>query len=161
METINAFFELFIDVWDQGIFGINASEITIGFIIFLFFYLLRSFFARFVIARLHKIVKKTSISTDDMIVNVIEGPLKFLPVVIGFFIATTYININPDIKEFIENINRTLITIFIFWLLHQLIVPFSFLIKNFEEKLTTALVDWTLKGLKVIIIIDNRHNGSS
>jgi MscS family membrane protein len=102
---------------------------------------------------LHKIVKKTSIKIDDVIVNVIEGPLKFLPVVIGFFIATTYIQINPELIGFIENVNRTLITIFIFWLLHQLIVPFSFLIKNFEAKLTTALVDWTLKGLKNIVII--------
>ena len=153
MESFKSFFELFTDVWNQGIFGLNASEIIIGFIIFLFFYVLRSFFARFIIARLRKVVKKTSIRTDDLIVDVIEGPLKFLPVVIGFFIATTYINISTELKGFIENINRTLITIFIFWLLHQLIVPFSFLIKNFEEKLTTALVDWTLKGLKVIIII--------
>ena len=97
MESINSFFELFIDVWNKGIFGLNASEIIIGFIIFLVFYVLRSFFARFVIRRLHKIVKKTSIKTDDVIVNVIEGPLKFLPIVIGFFIATTYIQINPEL----------------------------------------------------------------
>ena len=99
MESINSFFELFIDVWNKGIFGLNASEIIIGFIIFLVFYVLRSFFARFVIRRLHKIVKKTSIKTDDVIVNVIEGPLKFLPVVIGFFIATTCFpppGINPS-----------------------------------------------------------------
>ena len=153
MESINSFFELFVDVWNKGIFGLNASDIIIGFIIFLFFYVLRSFFARFVIGRLHKIVEKTSIGTDDLIVKVIEGPLKFLPVVIGFFIATTYIDISAELTGFIENVNRTLITIFIFWLLHQLIVPFSFLIKNFEEKLTTALVDWTLKGLKIIVII--------
>ena len=153
MESINSFFELFIDVWNKGIFGLNASEIIIGFIIFLVFYVLRSFFARFVMSRLHKIVKKTSIKTDDVIVNVIEGPLKFLPVVIGFFIATTYVQINTELIGFIENVNRTLITIFIFWLLHQLIIPFSFLIKNFEAKLTTALVDWTLKGLKIIVII--------
>ena len=153
MESINSFFELFLDVWNKGIFGLNASEIIIGFIIFIVFYVLRSFFARFIISRLNKIVKKTSIKTDDVIVNVIEGPLKFLPVVIGFFIATTYVQINPELIGFIENVNRTLITIFIFWLLHQLIVPFSFLIRNFEAKLTTALVDWTLKGLKIIVII--------
>jgi hypothetical protein len=37
MESINSFFELFSDVWNQGIFGLNASEILIGLIIFLFF----------------------------------------------------------------------------------------------------------------------------
>jgi len=153
MNSINDFTNLFIDVWSSGIFGINVSEIIIGFIIFLLFYILRSFFARFLIGRIYKIVKKTKTEIDDVVIKVIEGPLKFLPVVVGFFIATSYIDFNNDLIGFIEKANRTLITIFIFWLLHQLIVPFSFLIKNFEEKLTTALVDWTLKGLKVIVII--------
>ena len=153
MSSIKSFFDLFSDVWNQGIYGINASEIIIALLIFLIFYVLRSFFAKFVIKRLNKIVKKTSIKTDDMIINVIEGPLKFLPVVVGFFIATSFIEISSNLINFIENVNRTLITIFIFWLLHQLIVPFSFIIKSFEEKLTTALVDWTLKGLKIIVII--------
>ena len=153
MNSINDFTNLFVDVWSSGIFGINVSEIIIGFIIFLLFYILRSFFARFLIGRIYKIVRKTKTEVDDVVVKVIEGPLKFLPVVVGFFIATSYIDFNSDLIGFIEKANRTLITVFIFWLLHQLIVPFSFLIKNFEEKLTTALVDWTLKGLKVIVII--------
>ncbi|PPR45466.1 MAG: Low conductance mechanosensitive channel YnaI [Alphaproteobacteria bacterium MarineAlpha5_Bin8] len=153
MSSIKDFIELFNDVWKQGIFGINASEIIIGFVIFLFFYVLRRLFARFIIGRLNKIVLKSKTSIDDTVVEVIEGPLKFLPVVIGFFVASSYVELSSNIQNFIDLINRTLITIFIFWLLHQLTVPFAFLVKSFEEKLTTALVDWTLKGLKIIIIV--------
>ena len=153
MTSINSFFELFAEVWTEGIFGINASEIIVGFIIFLIFYVLRRLFARFIIGRLNNIVLKSKTTIDDAVVDVIEGPLKFLPIVIGFFIASSYVQFNDQIQNFVDLVNRTLITIFIFWLLHQLIVPFAFLIKSFEEKLTTALVDWTLKGLKIIVII--------
>ena len=153
MSSVNEFLNLFSDVWTSGLFGINVSEIIIGLIIFLIFYVLRSFFARFVIGRLYKIVKKTKTDIDNVVIEVIEGPLKFLPIVIGFFIATSYIEFNADIIILIEKINRTFITIFIFWLLLQLIVPFSFVIKKFEEQLTTALIDWTLKGLKILVII--------
>ena len=153
MSSVNEFLDLFSDVWTGGLFGVNVSEIIIGLIIFLIFYVLRSFFARFVIGRLHKIVKKTKTDIDNVVIEVIEGPLKFLPIVIGFFIATSYIEFNADIIILIEKINRTFITIFIFWLLLQLIVPFSFVIKKFEEQLTTALIDWTLKGLKILVII--------
>ena len=153
MSSVNEFLDLFSDVWTSGLFGINVSEIIIGLIIFLLFYVLRSFFARFVIGRLYKIVKKTKTDIDNVVIEVIEGPLKFLPIVIGFFIATSYIEFNADIIILIEKINRTFITIFIFWLLLQLIVPFSFVIKKFEEQLTTALIDWTLKGLKILVII--------
>ena len=153
MSSVNEFLDLFSDVWTSGLFGINVSEIIIGLIIFLIFYVLRSFFARFVIGRLYKIVKKTKTDIDNVVIEVIEGPLKFLPIVIGFFIATSYIEFNANIIILIEKINRTFITIFIFWLLLQLIVPFSFVIKKFEEQLTTALIDWTLKGLKILVII--------
>ena len=153
MSSVNEFLDLFSDVWTSGLFGINVSEIIIGLIIFLIFYVLRSFFARFIIGRLYKIVKKTKTDIDNVVIEVIEGPLKFLPIVIGFFIATSYIEFNAEIIILIEKINRTFITIFIFWLLLQLIVPFSFVIKKFEEQLTTALIDWTLKGLKILVII--------
>ena len=153
MSTFNNFINLFIEVWEYGLLGINVSQLIIGFIIILIFYVLRRFFARFLIGRLHKLVEKTETKIDDVVIKVIEGPLKFLPIVIGFFIATSYIDFKDEMLSFIEKINRTLITIFIFWFLHQLIVPFSFLIKKFEEKLTTALVDWTLKSLKILIFI--------
>ena len=35
MEAINSFKELFLEVWNEGIFGLNASEIIIGFIMIL------------------------------------------------------------------------------------------------------------------------------
>jgi hypothetical protein len=153
MEAINSFKKLFLEVWNEGVFGINASEIIVGFIIFLLFYVLRRLFARFIISKLNKIVNKTSTKIDNTVADVIEGPLKFLPIVLGFFIATSYINLSIEVQEFIDLLNRTLITIFIFWLLHQLVKPFSFIIKNFEDKISKPLVNWTLKGLEIIIII--------
>ena len=153
MEAINSFRELFFEVWNQGVFGLNATDIIVGIIIFLIFYILRRLFARFVIRKLSKIVNRTSNNIDNTVVEVIEGPLKFLPIVLGFFIATSYIEISLEVQNFVDLLNRTLITIFIFWLLHQLVIPFSYIIKNFEDKLSKPLVNWTLKGLEIIIIV--------
>ena len=153
MTEFNKFLKLFKEVWFEGIFGINASEIIIGLIIFLVFYVLRRLFARLLIKRLSKIVLKSKNKIDDTIISVIESPLKFLPVVIGFFIASSYVDFSSNVQNFIDLVNRSLITIFIFWLLHQLVIPFSFLIKKFEEKISKPLVDWTLRGLKILIII--------
>ena len=153
MEAINSFKEIFLEVWNEGVFGLNASEIIVGIIIFLIFYVLRRLFARFIIRRLNKLVNKTSTNIDNTVVEVIEGPLKFLPIVLGFFIATSYIKLSIGVQDFIDLLNRTLITVFIFWLLHQLVIPFSFIIKNFEDKISKPLVNWTLKGLEIIIIV--------
>jgi len=114
---------------------------------------LRRLFARFIISKLNKLVKRTSTKIDNTVVEVIEGPLKFLPIVLGFFIATSYIELSIEVQDFIDLLNRTLITVFIFWLLHQLVIPFSYIVKNFEDKISKPLVNWTLKGLEIIIIV--------
>ncbi|MDC3187183.1 mechanosensitive ion channel family protein [Pelagibacteraceae bacterium] len=153
METFNSFTDLFFDVWNNGVFGINATDIIVSLVIFLLFYLLRRLIARFILNRLSRIVSKTSNQIDDAVIKVLDGPLKFLPVVLGFFIASSYLDVSDNNQEFLDLLNRSLITIFIFWLLHQLIIPFSFVIKNFESKISKPLVDWTLKGLKILVIV--------
>ncbi len=153
METFNSFNNLFLDVWNNGVFGINATDVIISLIIFLLFYLLRRLIARFILNRLSRIVIKTTTKIDDAVIEVLDGPLKFFPVVIGFFIASSYLDLSKDNQNFIDLLNRSLITIFIFWLLHQLIIPFSFVIKNFESKISKPLVDWTLKGLRILVLV--------
>ena len=153
METFNSFTDLFLDVWNNGVFGVNATDIIVSLVIFLLFYLLRRLIARFILNRLSRIVSKTSNQIDDAVIEVLDGPLKFLPVVLGFFIASSYLNVSDNNQDFLDLLNRSLITIFIFWLLHQLIIPFSFVIKNFESKISKPLVDWTLKGLKILVIV--------
>ncbi len=153
METFNSFTDLLFDVWNNGVFGINATDIIVSLVIFLLFYLLRRLIARFILNRLSRIVSKTSNQIDDAVIEVLDGPLKFLPVVLGFFIASSYLDVSDNNQDFLDLLNRSLITIFIFWLLHQLIIPFSFVIKNFESKISKPLVDWTLKGLKILVIV--------
>ena len=153
METFNSFTDLFLDVWNNGVFDINATDIIVSLVIFLLFYLLRRLIARFILNRLSRIVSRTSNQIDDAVIEVLDGPLKFLPVVLGFFIASSYLDVSDNNQDFLDLLNRSLITIFIFWLLHQLIIPFSFVIKNFESKISKPLVDWTLKGLKILVIV--------
>ncbi len=153
MESFNSFNDLFLDVWNNGVFGINATDIIVSLVIFLLFYLLRRLIARFILNRLSKLVTKTTTQIDDAVIEVLDGPLKFFPVVIGFFIASSYLDMSEQNQNFLDLLNRSLITIFIFWLLHQLIIPFSFVIKNFESKISKPLVDWTLKGLKILVIV--------
>ena len=89
MESFNSFNNLFLDVWNNGVFGINASDIIVSLIIFLLFYLLRRLIARFILNRLSRIVSRTANQIDDAVIEVLDGPLKFFPVVIGFFIASS------------------------------------------------------------------------
>ncbi len=82
-----------------------------------------------------------------------EGPARFLPIVLGFFFASYYINFSEDSRLFIENINRTLITILLFWIIHQIIEPISYVLSGLDKILTRELIGWIIKSLKILIFI--------
>ena len=130
MESFNSFTDLFLDVWNNGVFGINATDIIVSLVIFLFFYLLRRLIARFILNRLSRIVSRTSNQIDDAVIEVLDGPLKFLPVVLGFFIASSYLDVSDNNQDFLDLLNRSLITIFIFWILNKGFKIIERMIKN-------------------------------
>ena len=153
MDKIEQFISLFVEVWKSGISGINISEIIIALLIFFAFLLLRGLFAKFIIKRLEKYVAKTTNSFDNSLVESLKGPTKFFPIVIGFFIATSYVSFGDSTENFIDNANRTLITILIFWSIHQIVGPLSVLIKSIEDLLSKDLLNWIIKAIKILILI--------
>ena len=153
MEVLENFKNLFFDVWNKGISGVNISEIVIALLIFLFFLFLRGIFSKFVIKRLENYVSKTTNNFDNSLVFSMEGPAKFFPIVLGFFVSTSYLTIESQAAEFLETINRSLITILIFWTFHQIIGPLSVVIKSIGDLISRDLVNWIIKAIKVLIFI--------
>jgi len=153
MEVLENFKNLFFDVWNKGISGVNISEIVIALLIFLFFLFLRGVFSKFVIKRLENYVSKTTNKFDNSLVFSMEGPAKFFPIVLGFFVSTSYLTIESQAAEFLETINRSLITILIFWTFHQIIGPLSVVIKSIGDLISRDLVNWIIKAIKVLIFI--------
>jgi MscS family membrane protein len=51
-------------------------------------------------------------------------------------------------REVVDTINRTLITILIFWVIHQIIEPISYILSGLDKLLTRELIGWIIKSLK-------------
>ena len=81
------------------------------------------------------------------------GPARFLPIVLGFFIASYYMTFSVEGREVVDTINRTLITILIFWVIHQIIEPISYILSGLDQILTRELIGWIIKSLKILIFI--------
>ena len=150
---MNEFIEIFLSVWNEGVFGVNLNNVLIGIVILFIFILFRSLFSKIVINRLKSIVKKSKTRIDDEILEAFSGPLRFVPIVIGVYISTQYIDLNQTLEIFSKNLNRSLITIQIFWFLYKLIDPLSFLIHKLGDVLTYDLIDWGVRILKFIIFV--------
>ena len=153
MELFNNFKSLFLSVWERGFFGVDILEILIGLGIFFIFLIFRGIISKVVIKRLKNIAKRTTNKLDDSFVAAMEGPARFLPIVIGFFIASYYMSFSEDSRAIVDTINRTLITILIFWVMHQVIEPISYILSGLNKILTKELIGWITKSLKILIFI--------
>ena len=153
MEIFDNFKNLFLSVWNRGILGIDIFEILIGLGIFLIFLIFRGLISKLIIKKLEIISQRTSNKLDDTFVKAMVGPARFLPLVLGFFIASYYMSFSDDTRSFVDNINRTLITILLFWIIHQIIEPISYILSGLGKILTRELIGWIIKSLKILIFI--------
>ena len=153
MEIFYNFKVLFLSVWNKGILGVDIFQILIGIGIFLIFLIFRGIISKLIIKKLDNIAKRTSNKLDDTFVKAMEGPARFLPIVIGFFIASYYMSFSEESRAVVDTINRTLITILIFWVIHQIIEPISYILSGLDKVLTRELIGWIIKSLKILIFI--------
>ena len=153
MEVLNNFKSLFLSVWEKGILGIDFFQILVGLGIFLLFLVFRGLISRLIIKKLEIISKRTTNKLDDTFVKSMMGPARFLPIVLGVFFASYYMSFSDDMRDFVDNLNRTLITILIFWIIHQIIEPISYILSGLDKILTRELIGWIIKSLKILIFI--------
>ena len=153
MDVLNNFKSLFLSVWEKGILGIDFFQILVGLGIFLLFLIFRGLISRLIIKKLEIISKRTTNKLDDTFVKSMMGPARFLPIVLGVFFASYYMSFSDDMRDFVDNLNRTLITIFIFWIIHQIIEPISYILSGLDKILTRELIGWIIKSLKILIFI--------
>jgi MscS family membrane protein len=153
MDIFSNFSDLFISVWSNGIRGVDIFQILIGIAIFFIFLIFRGIISKVIIKRLEAVAKRTTNKLDDTFVHAMEGPARFLPIVLGFFIASYYMSFGEDARAIVDTINRTLITILIFWLIHQIVEPISYILSGLDKMLTRELIGWIIKSLKILIFI--------
>ena len=109
----------------SGVFGISLFDLGIMILSIIFALVIRGIFAKIVISKIKKIVKKTKTAVDDNLFDALIPPFKLLPIVIVFLVITLYFEIDSTLGLYFQKINNTLATIFVFWFIHQTLVPFS------------------------------------
>ena len=99
MELFNNFKSLFLSVWKKGILGVDIFEILIGIGIFFIFLIFRGIISKLIIKRLQSIAKRTTNKLDDSFVSAMEGPARFLPIVIGFLLLATTCHFQKKVEK--------------------------------------------------------------
>ncbi|MFP4314410.1 MAG: mechanosensitive ion channel family protein, partial [Alphaproteobacteria bacterium] len=139
-------------VWNHGFMGIDISNIIIAVAIFFGFLVFRGLFSKYVLYRLHKWAEKSHTKADDKIIDALIPPIKFIPIILGFFFAGNYLKMPMEAELIFNNFIRSLIAFTIFWAIHRAIEPVSHMFNRLESILSKAMVRWIFKFVKFLII---------
>jgi len=152
-EDLQKFWTLVVDVWKNGVGGVEIGQALNAILILFAFFVLRGLIAKFLIGWLRRMAKSTEWKIDDNIVDAIAPPLRAIPVVFGIFVATNYMQFDGVVETISENVTRTLIAIVIFWAMLRALGPLSRAFAKLEELLSHELIEWIMKALRVAVVL--------
>tara|TARA_A100001015_G_scaffold285682_1_gene353498 strand:+ start:1451 stop:2542 length:1092 start_codon:yes stop_codon:yes gene_type:complete len=152
MKFIENFYIQIINVFRDGVFGMSLGDLAIILSSIIISLLVRSFVAKLLVNKVKTIVSKTGNKIDDKLFEALVPPFRLLPIVIVFLAITLYFDIESTLGLYFQKINNTLSTVFVFWLIHQALIPFSNLFNKLDKILTKGLVLWIVRSLKYLII---------
>ncbi len=153
MDDLQAFWKLVVSVYREGLLGVDIGRILIAIGIFFGFLIIRGLFARFALGSLSMAAKRTEWTVDDRVVETLEPPLRFLPIVLGVFFATQYLELEGIYSRIAENIVRSLIAVTLFWCVLQALRPLSRVFERLESILSNELVEWMVKALRIAVVL--------
>lgn len=152
LQSLRRFWQIVLDVWNEGVFGIDIGHILAAVILFLVFVAVRNLLARIVLKRLSKWASKTRVPFDDAMVQALDAPLRFIPVIFGAFLAFEIVDVSGNLADIGYRVIRSLVAFVIFWGLNNLIEPISSLLGRLREIFTSVMVEWLIKAIRVAVI---------
>ncbi len=153
LGNMDTYWHVLTKLWvSTGFLGVSFGRLFSAFCLFAFFALFRRRLARFFIRRAHLLSRLTTTKIDDQIITALEPPLTFLPLVIGFFLATEYVSLSGVFALFAQKISRSLLMVVLFWSAFNVLHPIAALAKNLERHLSATMALWIFKILRVVIL---------
>lgn len=153
MQNLDKFWALIINIWKNGVSGIDISKIIISLLIITSFLLLRGLFSQVIIVWLKTVARHTESKIDDEIVEALAPTIKLIPVIFGIFFAGQYMELNGISAKIADSLVRSLSAFTIFSGAYRIIQPLSLLLAKLARIFTEELIDWFVKAIKCTIFL--------
>ena len=152
VQSLGRFWQIVVDVWQQGFLGISVGQLVGAAVVFLLFVAIRQVIGHLVIGALRRLAKRTSLRFDDAIVVALDAPARFIPVIVGAFLAYEILDVSGTFGELAYRVIRSFVTFAIFWGLYNLVEPLSDALRHLEGVFTSVMVDWLVKAIRAAVL---------
>jgi len=157
MESMGGFWDQVVTVWDTGVLGVSLGPIIAAVGVFLVFLAARGLFTRIVLATVKRLAKRTETPFDDLVIEALKQPLRFLFVVVGFYFSLQLTELTVETQDWTDRLLRSMIAFTIFWAIYNLVRPLSYLLGRAlrrigpSESAQETLRDFVVKLLRFLV----------
>lgn len=152
LSQANEFWSLVLDVWNTSFLGASVGQGLLAMLAVIAALFLRGIVSRGMVFAMRRLVRKTTTTIDDAIVEALSGPFQLVPVLFGLFIATTILGFGgPDSAG--SRLVQALVAITLFWALHNAVTPVARSLDFITQSLTPVMIDWMTKSLQILFVI--------
>jgi MscS family membrane protein len=152
IEQWQDFWALVVQVWQSAFLGVSVGRVLLALFIFFFFLVIRHLFSRIVMGAFKRLVRRTKNEVDDKVIEALGDPLELVPVIMGIFFGAQALGLTAPYEAVAVQISQSLIAIAIFWAIYNISVPVSALLYKLDHVFTTAMVDWAVRGTRVLVV---------
>lgn len=146
-----------IQTFSINFFGNSLGTWTSAMIVFFIFLLLRKHLTTFITLMALKWVNKTKTQLDDEILEVLQRPIAFGMIILGFNVAFSFLTFSESFTSMISNTVSTLTIALFAWVLYRMVILFQSADKLIAARFKTdngiTLAKLLLTILKAIILI--------
>lgn len=141
-------------VWTHGFMGVNVGSLLLSILIIMASLMVRGLFTRYIVRQIRALLHKGRASMPAQIIDALIPPVRFIPIVLGLFIAGNTLNLNADgiSGDIFQRFMRTLITFTLFWAIHRSIKPVSTGMEGLNKILTPLMVNWIFRIARMLVI---------
>ena len=152
LDTLSALLRPVAEIWETHVVGLQVGAVVGAVLVFATCLLLRGVFTRVVVRRLARWAERTESRLDDEAIAALEPPLRFVPLVIGLFLAKAILPFAGLAERIADDLLRSLAAFVLFWALYRLAEPLRGVAARVEEKIGAEVVDWSIRGLKIAFV---------
>ena len=133
------------------VLGNTIQTWLIGIGIIIVFIILRFKLIALLVQMFKRVASKTETTLDDKIVSVIEKPLQWIVVIIGFQLGVSYFTLGDTIAGVMHHFTRSLLMLMTMWIAYNALAIFSDIFRAVATRLHSDLGE-SLAGLMLSII---------
>jgi len=135
------------------LFGFKVDAYILAILIFIFFQVFRVILRKIALT----IVKKTSNTFDDELIDSVKKPVDFLFIVIGAKFAIDILILAESVKYLLEQIVRSGFIVVVFWAILNILTTLAENIhkvtNKFGDKVSIEVANFIIKSIRLFIII--------